>query len=75
MLPTTEEEPFFNEFKGDIAELDKPDRYIKKVMEIPRAKERLKFIEFILKYSTYISIINQVNKIFHKEFLLVNIFF
>ncbi len=29
-------------------------------MGIPRAKERLKYIEFILKYSTTTSIINQV---------------
>jgi len=60
MLPTIDEEPLFNEFKGSVEDLAKPDRYIKKVMEIPRSKERLRFIEFILKYSTYISILNQV---------------
>jgi len=60
MLPSSEEEPLLSEFKGSLEELAKPDRYIKKVMEVPRAKERLRFIEFIMKYSTYISILNQV---------------
>ena len=60
MLPTQEEEPLLLEFQGSVEELAKPDRYIKKVMEIPRSKERLRYLEFIIKYSTYISILNQV---------------
>jgi len=63
LLPTKDEESMLNDFKGKSDELAKPDRYLKKMIEIPRAKERLKFIEYILKYSVTISIINQVNSI------------
>jgi DNA-binding Lrp family transcriptional regulator len=77
MLPNAEEEKILKEYKGDVEELAKPDKYLFKVKfdiitfyevaSVPRFQERAKFIEFISKFPSGISVIKDVNKYLHAK--------
>jgi len=54
-------------FTGNLNELEKSNRFVKKLMGIPRCKERINFVEFMMKYPTSVIIVNQVKYKIYKR--------
>jgi len=59
ILPTIEEEKLLKEYNGEPNELALPERYLSKIIQVPRLPERVKFLEYISKFPSCVSIIKE----------------
>lgn len=59
IIPNGEEEKLLKEFTGNINDLARPERYLHKIISIPRYSERVKFIEFISKFPASMTIVKE----------------
>jgi hypothetical protein len=57
IVPTKEEELLLLNFKGDITELARPEKYILRLMKIKNYKERIKNLKIFNKFSQDINYI------------------
>jgi hypothetical protein len=61
IVPTKEEEVILKNYKGEIADLAKPERYIMRLMQIKNYKERIKNLKVFNKFSQDIDYIMGVS--------------